>query len=111
VAPVGESTSVGDADPAADVAPTLPPDPNQVWFDDLRSRFLSGQEAYREGRWTEAAELALSVYGDIGGPNNLYYAAECYHRAGDSARSVNIYAEYVDAATAEGLTPRPLSSP
>ena len=102
-----EPKSASDHNGAA--APPI--DPDRVWLDDLVARLETGREAYREGRWAEAAEWALSVHEDIGGANNLYYAAVCYQHLGDRARAAEIYADYLDESATEGRPARPMPEP
>ncbi len=84
---------------AAPMAPGI--DPQRVWMDGVIERFERGQEAYRDGRWAEAAEMALALYDDVGGAQNLYYAAECYQRLGDTARADELRARYAEELRAE----------
>jgi len=59
--------------------------------------FDKGQQAYAQGRWTDAARFFAEAYAQRPFPQFLYNVGASLHRAGDTMGAVKAYQQYLNA--------------
>ncbi|RMG99459.1 MAG: hypothetical protein D6705_03270, partial [Deltaproteobacteria bacterium] len=63
--------------------------------------FAAGQQAFREGRFLEAAAAFERSYASVAAPETLFNAAFSYERAGEAVRAIRAYETYLRIAPAD----------